>query len=300
MNIERNPPEFNRKRDGSGGTSTVCFGVYYTLGCKAAIMPDFDPIHGCSVRVQPLSGRYVIAAIKSPFSMLRWILCGLMAVPLAVHGQAFITPVDEVPHSNQCYIALKNGSRIEGIVKSDDIGEGITAITLVTVDDERVKVSAADISELGVKATGLVKMELIAEGTETVKKLTRANFEEIANREYIIYQQALLPGKKTRYALLQLLNPGFDSMIKVFQDPWAVESTGLTFGDATLTGEEDKSYLFVKGGGQAFKVKKGTYKKEFRAIFGDCPKMLEVYEGEKLRFRDAALDVFVYDQICRE
>jgi hypothetical protein len=223
-----------------------------------------------------------------------------MAVPLMVHGQAFIIPVEEVPHSNQCYIVLKDGSRIEGIVKSYDIGEGTTAITLVTGDDERIKVSAADISELGIMATGLVKMELIAESTETVKKLTKANFEEIASREYIIYQQALMPGKKIRYALLQLLNPGFDTRVKVFQDPWAVESTGHTFGDATLTGEEDKSYLFVKDGGKAFKVKKGTYKKEFPAIFGDCPKMLEVYEGEKLRFKDAALHVFVYDQICRE
>src|SRR5690606_21823147 len=99
-----------------------------------------------------------------------------------------------------------------------------------------------------VKVTGLVKFELIAESTETVKKLTKANFEEISNREYIIYQQARLPGKKTKYVLLQLLNPGFDSKIKVFQDPWAAETQGLTFSDAQLTGEEDKSYFFVKTG----------------------------------------------------
>jgi hypothetical protein len=123
-----------------------------------------------------------------------------------------------------------------------------------------------------VKVTGLVKFELIAESTETVKKLTKANFEEISNREYIIYQQARLPGKKTKYVLLQLLNPGFDSKIKVFQDPWAAETQGLTFSDAQLTGEEDKSYFFVKTGGQAFKVKKGTYKKEFKAIFAIAPR----------------------------
>lgn len=232
--------------------------------------------------------------------MLRWIISGLMAVPVTVLSQAFITPVEEVPHSNQCYIILTDGARVEGIVKSYDIGQGITAITLATEGDDRLKVIAADIAELGVKATGLVKMELMAERTETVKKLIKADFDEIANREYIIYQQALLPGKRARYALLQLLNPGFDSMVKVFQDPWAAASTGLTFGDASLTGEEDKSYLFVKGGGQAFKVSKGTYKKEFQAIFGDCSKMLELYKGEKLRFRDAALHVFVYDKICRE
>lgn len=215
-------------------------------------------------------------------------------------AQGFITPVEEVPHANECYIIKTDGSRIEGKVRSYDIGEGIKAITLTETNGSRLKVPALEIRELGVKSTGLVKLELMAESTETVRKLSKANFEEIANREYIIYQQALMPGKKDKYALLQLLNPGFDSVIKVFQDPWANETKGLTFGATSLTGEEDKSYLFVKNNARAFKVKKGGYKNEFESIFGDCPKMIQIYGGEKLRFKDAAQHVWVYDQACRE
>lgn len=231
--------------------------------------------------------------------MVRTILFLLLAAATVANGQGFITPVEEVPHANECYILKTDGSRIEGKVKSYDIGEGIKAITLTDAAGTKIKVTAPEIREFGVKATGLVKMELMAESTETVRKLTKANFEEIANREYIIYQQALMPGKKDKYALLQLLNPGFDSIIKVFQDPWASETGGLTFGAASLTGEEDKSYLFVKNNERAFKIKKAGYRKEFDAIFGDCPRMTQIYEDEKLRFKEAAQHVWVYDQACR-
>ncbi|HEX5167909.1 MAG TPA: hypothetical protein VFW11_01960 [Cyclobacteriaceae bacterium] len=107
-----------------------------------------------------------------------------------------------------------------------------------------------------------------------------------------------MPGKKDKYALLQLLNPDFDSRIKVFQDPLAVETNGLNSGTVSITGQEDKSYLFVKDNNRAFKVKKGSYKKDFDDIFGDCTKMAEAYGGEKLKFRNAAEHVWVYDRAC--
>lgn len=227
---------------------------------------------------------------------------GLLLVLLVntAFGQGFITPVEEVPHSNECYIVKTDGSRIEAKVKSYDISQGIKAITLLDDNGNKFKVSADEITELGVKSNGLVKMELMAESTETIKKFTKADFKETANREYIIYQQALMPGKKDKYALLQLLNPGFDHRIKVFQDPFAAETQGLTVGVVSITGEEDKSYLFVKDNTRAFKVKKGSYKKDFDDIFGDCLKMIEAYGGEKLKFKNAAEHVWVYDQACEK
>ncbi|HEX5171243.1 MAG TPA: hypothetical protein VFW11_18835 [Cyclobacteriaceae bacterium] len=213
-------------------------------------------------------------------------------------AQGFITPVEEVPHANECYIIKTDGTRMEGKVKSYDIGEGIKAITIENSNGEKLKVPAMHIREFGVKSTGLVKMELMAESTETIRKFTKADFNEIAKREYIVYQQALMPGKKDKYALLQLLNPDFDSRIKVFQDPFAVETNGLNSEIVSITGQEDKSYLFVKDNNRAFKVKKGSYKKDFDDIFGDCIKMAEAYGGEKLKFRNAAEHVWVYDRAC--
>jgi len=224
----------------------------------------------------------------------------LFLINTTLLAQGFITPVEEVPHANECYIIKTDGSRMEGKVKSYDIAQGIKAITLLDNNGNKQKVSAEEIREFGVKSTGLVKMELMAESTETIKKYTKADFNEIAKREYIVYQQALMPGKKDKYALLQLLNPGFDNRIKVFQDPFAAETGGLSVGVVSISGEEDKSYLFVKDSNRAFKVKKGSYKKDFDDIFGDCSKMMEAYGGEKLKFKNAAEHVWVYDQACRE
>lgn len=233
--------------------------------------------------------------MKYLFSLLIALL-----VKASLCAQGFIVPVEEVPHGNEAYIVKTDGTRLEGKIKSYDIGEGIKAVTISDLNENKQKIKAAEIRELGIKSTSLVKMELMAESTETLKKLTKANFDEIGKREYIIYQQALMPGKKDKYALLQLLNPGFDSVIKVFQDPFAVETQGISLGAASLTGEVDKSYLFVKNNERAFKVKKGSYKKDFDDIFGDCPKMMMVYGGEKLKFKQAAEHVWVYDHACSE
>jgi hypothetical protein len=220
------------------------------------------------------------------------IMCGF--------AQGFIIPVEEVPHSNECYIIKTDGSRMEGKIKSYDMTEGIKSVTVENVDGQKEKISAVEIFELGVKVTGIVRMELMAESTETIKKFTKADFNEIAKREYIVYQQALMPGKKDKFALLQLLNPGFDSRIKVFQDPFAVETQGLNTEVVSITGQQDKSYLFVKDNDRAFKVKKGSYKKDFDEIFGDCSKMVEAYGGEKTKFKNAAEHVWVYDHACSD
>ena len=223
----------------------------------------------------------------------------LVIINTTSFGQGFITPVEEVPLSNECYIIKIDNSRLEGKVRSYDMEEGIKAITFLDTNGNKIKISAEEIKEYGVKSTGLVKMELMAESTETIKKFTKADFNETAHREYIIYQQALMPGKKDKYALLQLLNPGFDNRIKVFQDPFAAETNGLSLGIVSISGEEDKSYLFVKDA-RAFKVKKGTYKKNFDDIFGDCVKMMQAYGGEKLKFKNAAEHVWVYDHACSQ
>lgn len=224
----------------------------------------------------------------------------LVAGANSATGQGFIVPVEDTPHAQQCYVLRTDGTRIEGKLKAISQSKGIKNVDIMNANGNKLRIEAADITELGVKVTGLVKMELIAESTETVKKLTNADFKEINNREYIIYQQALMPGQKDRYALLQLLNPGFDSRIKVFQDPWASETQGISHQGISITGGEDKSYLFVKDDGRAFKVKKGSYKKDFDDIFGDCLKMVQAYAGERTRFKDAAEHVWVYDRACED
>ena len=97
---------------------------------------------------------------------------------------------------------------------------------------------------------------------------------------------------------MQLLNPGFDSKIKVFAEP-SKKTGGLNVGGLQLTGGEARAYLFVKGTEKSFEVKKGSYSKNFEELYSDCPQMLSTFQGEKIKWNDVALHVFAYDQACK-
>jgi hypothetical protein len=143
-------------------------------------------------------------------------------------------------------------------------------------------------------------MAMMNESGSSVFRLAKTDFDDIINREYIIFEQALRATKKDKPAMMQLLNPGFDHVIKVYADPNANETTGLSVGGISVTGGKDKSYLFVKGNNKVVIVKKGSYKKNFDDLYGDCQQMMITFEGEKKKFNDMAGHVFVYDQICNK
>lgn len=149
-----------------------------------------------------------------------------------------------------------------------------------------------------VKASTLAKMAMLNESGSSVFRLAKTNFDEIINREYIFFEQALRATKKDKPAMMQLLNPGFDHAIKVYADPNANETGGLQVNDISITGGKNKSYLFVKGNSKVVIVKKGSYKRNFEELYGDCQQMMTAFEGDKTKFNDIAGHVFVYDQLC--
>ena len=70
--------------------------------------------------------------------------------------------------------------------------------------------------------------------------------------------------------MMQLLNPGFYSVIKIYNDPKAKETKGL----GGLTGGEKKSYLAVINGGKAMKIEKGKYK--YKKSSADIPVSIKI------------------------
>ena len=100
--------------------------------------------------------------------------------------------------------------------------------------------------------------------------------------------------------MMQLLNPGLDSKIKVYLDPNSRETNGIGFSGVQLTGGIDKSYLVVKGGKKAMLIKKRKYKKEAPGLlYDDCPLFAQYFAGEKFRFKDFGEHVFLFDQYCK-
>lgn len=93
---------------------------------------------------------------------------------------------------------------------------------------------------------------------------------------------------------MQLLNPGFDTKLKVYDLPNA-KSGETSIGGIAVGGDKATAYLVVKNG-ESLKITKKKYKKQdFKLLFSDCPKILENNEPN---FKEFATHVFFYDQLC--
>jgi hypothetical protein len=201
-------------------------------------------------------------------------------------------------YGNDCIVNLTSGEEIKGTFSGGVyINNGLTKITVKQENGEKVKLIPEQIVSLKIKSSRLLKLFMITESGSSVKEMANTDFNDIVNRDWLMFETAMTPKKKDTYRILQLLNPGFDSKIKVFAEPGA-KTGGINIGGLQVTGGEDRAYLFVKGGDKAFRVKKGTYSDNFKELYSDCPQMLSAFEGNKIKWDDVALHVFYYDQHC--
>ena len=217
-------------------------------------------------------------------------------------SQGFIAAVENegigALYGNQCILQLRSGEEVKGkFVGGTYVKNGLTKISIKLENGEKVKYEPEDLVSLHIRASDLLKLFLVSESASSVKELEKTDFDEIIQREYLIFETALTPKKSDTYRLLQLINPGFDTKIKVFAEPSA-KTGGLSMGGIPITGGEDRAFLFVKGGEKAFVVKKGSYDNNFEELFADCPRLISAYEGGKIKWDNVALHVFFYDQYC--
>lgn len=238
---------------------------------------------------------------------MRFVLSILFVAGLATTGfsQGFIAAISAddigVILNNPATIVLQNGDTLSGKLSSASlINNYLKNVSLKLADGSKRKLDAAEMKTLLVKTSALAKMAMMNESANSIVRAAKTDFKSIINREYIVFEQALRATKKDKPAMMQLLNPGFDHVIKVYADPNANETGGLQSGDITITGGADRSYLFVKNGEKVVIVRKINYRKNFDELYGDCAEMITAYEGDKTKFKDIAEHVFVYDQLCNK
>lgn len=229
-----------------------------------------------------------------------------MLVASISFGQGFVTEIEEDGLSslfgNQCTVELNNGEEITGKLSSGSLVNGyLNNFTLKLENGDKSKFSPADVKRLSIKASKLAKLTMVAESTSSIMEMTKTNFEDIINREYIIFEPAMRHNKSEKLRLMQLLNPGFDSKIKVFGDPNPNRQTsGIGLAGIKITGGIDKSYLFVQNDQKAVLVKKGSYDKNFDELYSNCPVILQAFAGEKIKWADLAGHVYAYEQLCND
>ena len=150
----------------------------------------------------------------------------------------------------------------------------------------------------------------------SVKAMVNTDFKNIMKLDYYVFYR--VADKKGKPRMLQILNPGWDTKMRVYNDPKSNETAGpreLIKKDETLrisNGDEEvmlgltvglvgglaKSFYVSKGeGGYSIYVQKSKYKKSYSTIFQDCSVLVENIKND-LQWDNFAGHVFEYETTC--
>jgi hypothetical protein len=142
---------------------------------------------------------------------------------------------------------------------------------------------------------GLVHAAMVIDGVSTIEKAIRTDYQAIQELDALNFDAVRWPGRRDAI-ILQRVNPGFDSAIRVYALRNAREWK-FFFDDLPISGDEQKRFLAVKDG-KTYSILKKSYRDEFPILFGDCDALLEQVPRRKRKFRRFADHVAAYEQLC--
>lgn len=217
----------------------------------------------------------------------------IFAIGINISMAQFVTPINSI--SGPAEVTTLDGTIIKGDVKMASFGSnGITSFSLKDEAGLKHKFKADEVKMLKLKVDGLAKLEIIGEQSSNLSKLAKSNFKEVTDREFIYWKRVKHPDKE-KYLLLQLLNPGFDNLLEVYDLPNARTAESFS-GDIAISGDMPKAFYVVKNG-ETLEISKKKYKKQdFELLFSDCPTIIE---NNKPDFKHFAEHVYFYNEYCQ-
>jgi len=215
-------------------------------------------------------------------------------IPHNIMAQKFAMDIESTESliGHKCNLWLISGDSITG--RLSDIQYKKKMIRSIEIGGDIY--TASSIYRLEVKASLYVKLSILSERSVSLSQLFKTNLPELRNKKYVIFEGVKLPGKRGKYALLQLINPRSYQKIKVFTDPKSKE----TFKLGKISGGKDKSIYLLSDKGKTVKIKKSNYKKHFKELYGDCDRLMNVFYdgGEPIRYHDFVWHIYIYNNLC--
>ena len=227
----------------------------------------------------------------------------LLVFPQFSTAQSFVAPLDNCgnlwfPKNHDCLIEDINGKILKGkIITGVGTGSAPKWIKLRDSTGLEIRIDAELIKTMRVEASDLIRLSSSLENMGSIQEAANTDWGDIVDTKYLYYERALTPKKKNKSRLYQLLNPGFDSKIKVYDDPYG-EGGGFGVGGIAITGGQERSYLVVTNSDKTMKVKKGDYKKHFLVLFSDCEAVIQNFNPKKVKLKEFPLHVYLYDKSC--
>ena len=220
----------------------------------------------------------------------------------SLQAQFFVPKLtqDEMTQYETLYVVDNAGDTIHGkLMNTSYDTDRLKSFTLKT-DGGKRKFKTADAKVLAVKPWIDPDQDSGPISLPNLMRATDPEFNAIVITDWVFYEKVQLPTKKEKYAFIQLLNPGFDSKIKIYVHQNADKTATLEMKGITLAGDDDQSHLVVINGGKSELIRKRNYKDQaLSKLYKDCNVIKEMYAGDKFRWKDFAKHVFIYDQKCK-
>ncbi len=222
-------------------------------------------------------------------------------ISFSVQAQKFLKPFESVSHKKATYITKEDGSEMQGTVKKLNRKKGlIKKVKIKNEDGDKMEMPIEDINYVYFPQSGWDKFmkfdDFITDATQWDAGLY--DLDRIKEGYAYFEKSEVKVKKKKRVLLMQLLNPGTCSRIKVYHNPFAGETAGIGVAGIQVAGGKDKSYYIRIDDGVAFKLTKKSYKKQFKEIFGDCKEVKKIYG--KAKWSQFEKTVFAYNDACKK
>ncbi|HAA16904.1 MAG TPA: hypothetical protein DCE41_36400 [Cytophagales bacterium] len=225
------------------------------------------------------------------------LVAGVLCIATQGMAQFFMPPITGLSTTKPGTLTAADGTVYENCKVRSLVMNGaqINRVNIMTAEGEKLKFKAEDVASMQYPPSELAKFDQAMEATTSVQSMFNTDFDAVLDREIIYYEANSSPRGRGKTVLMQLVNPGFESKIAVFNDPWAGETMSVGVAGMTLAGGLEKSY-YVRKDGEMIKVQKKGYGKMFDQLFADCPRMAEEYPNPQ--WKNFATHVFAYDQWC--
>lgn len=208
----------------------------------------------------------------------------LFLCAIGAQSQQLLSPSFGFSKKKTSYITLADGTELNGTIKDIDRDKGL--IKYIKIKDgagKKHKLKSEEIKFMYLPPSGFDKLQ---KATDFLSDANKWNDEKLnqdfISQGYIYFELADVKiKKKNKKLLMQLLNPGFSKVVKIYHDPYAKETMAVGVGGVKLAGGNAKSYYVSKENNPAFKLKKKDYKKEFMPLWNSCKKLISDFKDQK-------------------
>jgi len=215
--------------------------------------------------------------------------------------QFFTDPVEGFSKKKTAHITLTNGDELQGTIKKLKRTKGLFDEIRLTLESGKVRnIDAGEIKSMYLPQSNWDKIVDGANFIGNARRWTSDLNEEYLTDGYAYFEQTEVNYRKKKVdnLLLQLLNPSFTNVLKVYHDPLARETMSIGYGGMSLVGGDDKSYFVKKGDAVAYRLKKKNLEEHEAKIFEDCPDVYKEIVKEKLYWGTFDNLLYEYSLAC--